>query len=95
MPPNCSRLTTRTGRSSRRSRLAERCGVNAIMLVNAQFPLFRKYIELVSGKMQTICQCFPNLKDIKTDIDKAIDNGATTIYVQGGMADRFVLNQES
>ncbi|MFB3905186.1 MAG: hypothetical protein ACE15E_17185 [Acidobacteriota bacterium] len=71
--------------------IAERCGVNAIMLVNAQFPLFKKYIEIVSGKMQTICQCFPNVKDIKTDIDKAIDNGATTIYIQGGMADRFVL----
>ncbi|MFB3906085.1 MAG: DoxX family protein [Acidobacteriota bacterium] len=73
--------------------IAEHCGINAIMLVNAQFPLFRKYLKLVSGKMQTICQCFPNLKDIKTDIDKAIDNGATTIYIQGGMADRFVLNQ--
>ena len=73
--------------------LAERCGINAIMLVNGQFPLFKKYIELFSGQMQTICQCFPNLKDTKTDIDKAIDNGATTIYVQGGMSDRFVLNQ--
>ncbi len=73
--------------------IAERCGVNAIMLVNAQFPLYRKYLEIVSGKMQTITQCFPNLKDIKTDIDKAIDNGSTTIYIQGGMADRFVLNK--
>jgi uncharacterized membrane protein YphA (DoxX/SURF4 family) len=73
--------------------LAERCGVNAIMLVNQQFPLFRKYQKLVSGDMLTICQCFPNLKDIKTDIDKAIDNGATTLYIQGGMADRFALNK--
>ena len=40
--------------------------------------------------MQTICQVFPTIEDLTTDIDKAIDYGVTTLYVQGGHAERLV-----
>jgi uncharacterized membrane protein YphA (DoxX/SURF4 family) len=70
--------------------LAEKAGVNMMQLVTGQYPLFHKYQKLVSDKMQTMCQVYPTEKDMKTDIDKAIDAGATTLYVQGAYAERFV-----
>ncbi|NWG12818.1 MAG: DoxX family protein [Acidobacteria bacterium] len=70
--------------------LAEKAGINMMQLVTQQYPLFHKYCKLVSNKMQTMCQVYPTEKDMKTDIDKAIDAGATTLYVQGAYAERFV-----
>ncbi len=70
--------------------MAERAGVNTFNLVNFQYPIFHKYLELTSGKMQTICATFPKETDLKTDIDKAVDNGATTIYIMGAVGDRFI-----
>ena len=72
--------------------LAERAGINAFLPATPQMPQFSKYRELTSSKMQTICQVFPTAQDLKTDIDKAIDYGATTLYVQGAFAERFVKN---
>ena len=70
--------------------LAERAGVNMFCIVNAQMPLFNKYRELTGGKMQTLCQVYPTPQDLLTDIDKAIDNGVTMMYVQGAHAERLV-----
>ncbi len=70
--------------------LAEKAGVSMMQLVTAQYPMFNKYRKLVSDKMQTMCQVYPTEKDMKTDINKAIDAGATTLYVQGAYAERFV-----
>ncbi|MCC6698348.1 MAG: DoxX family protein [Candidatus Hydrogenedentes bacterium] len=70
--------------------LAEKAGIDTMVVVNAQFPLFNKYKRLMGGKLQTICQCFPKPEDLFTDIDKAIDYGVTTPYFQGGVADHFV-----
>lgn len=70
--------------------LAEKAGITMMQLVTAQVPLFQKYIEILGGKMQTMCQCYPTPQDLKTDIDKAIDGGCTTLYVQGAHAERFV-----
>jgi hypothetical protein len=70
--------------------LAEKAGINMMQLVTKQYPMFNKYRKLVSDKMMTMCQVYPTEKDLTTDIDKAIDAGATTLYVQGGYADRFV-----
>jgi len=72
--------------------LAERAGINTFLPVTAQLPLFNKYRELTSSKMQTICQVFPTVEDLTTDIDKAIDYGATSLYVQGAHAERLVKN---
>jgi uncharacterized membrane protein YphA (DoxX/SURF4 family) len=70
--------------------LAEKAGINMMQLVTGQYPMFHKYCKLVSDKMQTMCQVYPTQEDMKTDIDKAIDYGATTLYVQGAYAERFV-----
>jgi uncharacterized membrane protein YphA (DoxX/SURF4 family) len=70
--------------------LAERAGITMMQVVTGQIPLFKKYVEIIGGKMQTMCQVYPTAKDLKTDIDKAIDGGCTTLYVQGGYADTFV-----
>lgn len=74
--------------------LAERAGINTFLPVSAQMPLFNKYREFNSSKMQTICQVYPTAQDLKTDIDKAIDYGATTLYVQGAHAERFVRDRQ-
>jgi hypothetical protein len=70
--------------------LAERAGITMMQVVTGQIPLFQKYLEIIGGKMQTMCQCYPTADDLKTDIDKAIDGGCTTLYVQGAFAERFV-----
>jgi uncharacterized membrane protein YphA (DoxX/SURF4 family) len=70
--------------------LAERAGIDTMQLVTAQYPLFHRYQKLVSRKMKTMCQVYPTEKDPLSDIDKAIDAGATTMYVQGGYAETLV-----
>jgi uncharacterized membrane protein YphA (DoxX/SURF4 family) len=65
--------------------LAERAGINSFLAVNSQMPLFNKYRELNNSKMLTICQV--TAEDLKTDIDRAVDFGVTTIYVQGVRAE--------
>ncbi len=70
--------------------LAEKAGVTMMQVVTGQIPLFQKYVEIMGGKMETMCQVYPTAEDMKTDIDKAIDGGCTTLYVQGAYAERFV-----
>jgi hypothetical protein len=70
--------------------LAEQAGINTMVTPSHELPLIRKYLEVTDGKMQAIAQCYPTTKDLTGDIDKAIDNGATALYVQGAHADRFV-----
>ncbi len=70
--------------------LAERAGINSFLSINSQMPLFNKYREMNSSKMQTICQV--TAEDLKTDIDRAIDYGATTIYIQGVRAEIMLKN---
>jgi hypothetical protein len=87
--------------------LAERSGINTFLAATGQMPLFNKYRELNSSKMQTICQvmprgifsflahpvCTPEIaQSFMTDIDRAIDYGVNTIYVNGSFAERLVQN---
>ncbi len=72
--------------------LAQRAGINTVFCVNGQMPLFNKYFESTSTKMQTICQVFPTAADLTTDINKSVDSGVTTMYVQGHAAESFVKN---
>jgi len=73
--------------------LAERAGINAFLSETAIMPLFNKYRELNSSKMQTVCQVFSQDKrDLMTDIDTAIDYGVTTLYVQGAEAEHLLKN---
>ncbi len=69
---------------------AERAGIDTFNIVNDQFPIFHRYQEAMGSKMQTMCQCFPEVGDVRTDLDKAIDNGVTTMYVQGGRCDSLI-----
>jgi len=70
--------------------LAEMSGINTTFITNPNFPVFNKYLDQYSGKMQTICQTYLRANDFLGDIDKAIGNGARTLYIQGGEADRYV-----
>jgi uncharacterized membrane protein YphA (DoxX/SURF4 family) len=70
--------------------LAEMAGINASFLTNSNFPIFNKYLKLYGGKMQTVCQTYLKDDDLFGDIDLAISNGATTLYIQGGIGDRYV-----
>jgi uncharacterized membrane protein YphA (DoxX/SURF4 family) len=68
--------------------LAERAGINSFLSITAQMPLFNKYRELNNSKMITINQVVQ--EDLKTDIDRAIDLGVTTIYIQGVRAEKLL-----
>jgi uncharacterized membrane protein YphA (DoxX/SURF4 family) len=70
--------------------LGEMAGINTSFLTNSNFPLFNKYQKLYGGRMQSICQTYLKPEDFFGDIDLAIGNGATTLYIQGGEADRYV-----
>lgn len=70
--------------------LAERASINTFLAGTGDMPLVNKYRQLNSSKMQTICQVFPSAQNLMTETDKAIDFGATTIYVNGACAGWFV-----
>jgi uncharacterized membrane protein YphA (DoxX/SURF4 family) len=70
--------------------LGERAGINATFMVNDFYPLFNKYLKLYGGKMQSVCQTYLKPEDFLGDIDKAIANGANTLYIQGAEGDKYV-----
>jgi len=71
--------------------LAERAGINTFCADPKEMPLFTKYRELNSSKMQTLVQIWgqPKPADMKEVIDKAIDYGGTTLYIRGVEGDIF------
>lgn len=70
--------------------LGEMAGINTTFMVNNNYPIFNKYLQTYGGKMQSICQTYLKPEDFLGDIDKAIGNGANTLYIQGGEGDRYV-----
>lgn len=70
--------------------IGEKAGINTAFMTNPNYPLFHKYKERYNGKMQSICQTYLRANDFLGDIDKAADNGADALYIQGGEADRLV-----
>jgi uncharacterized membrane protein YphA (DoxX/SURF4 family) len=70
--------------------LAEMAGINATFITNPNFPFFQKYLRMYDGKMKTICQTYLKPENFLGDIDKAIDNGANALYIQGAEGDRYV-----
>lgn len=73
--------------------IAEVAGIDTLNLTTSQLPILNKYKEVTDGKMQSMVQVYPSERDLFTDIDRAIDGGATTIYVQGARGDQFVMNK--
>jgi uncharacterized membrane protein YphA (DoxX/SURF4 family) len=70
--------------------LGEMAGINATFMVNKNYRLFHKYQKMYGSKMQTVCQTYLKEDNFLGDIDLAIDNGATTLYIQGAEGDRYV-----
>ncbi len=75
--------------------LSEECGINtAILRLDDQvIRLINTYWKDRGWKLQWIVQIKPRNMDIqnfRTDIERAIDNGAIGAYIQGNVADRLV-----
>jgi uncharacterized membrane protein YphA (DoxX/SURF4 family) len=72
--------------------LGEQAGVNTTFMVTQYYPAFNKYKSIYDAKMQSICQAVLPEKDFLSDINLAIDSGATSIYIQGNSGDSYVMN---
>ncbi len=69
--------------------LAEQAGINTNFMVTQYYPVFNQYKKIFNSQMQSICQAMLPDKDFFSDINLAIDSGATALYVQGGEGDRY------
>jgi len=72
--------------------LLEEHGVNTIIADPSERPyrIFPKYWNERGGKMQWIAEGHPTVKDLKTDIRTSLDYGASAIYIQGVIGDRWL-----
>jgi hypothetical protein len=72
--------------------LLEEHGVNTIIADPSERPyrIFPKYWSERGGTMQWIAEGHPTLKDLKTDIRTSLDYGASAIYIQGVIGDRWL-----
>jgi len=72
--------------------LLEEHGVNTIIADPSERPyrIFPKYWNERGGKIQWIAEGHPIIKDLKTDINKSLDYGASAIYIQGVIGDRWL-----
>jgi len=72
--------------------LLEERGVNTIIADPSERPyrIFPKYWNERGGKIQWIAEGHPTLKDLKTDIKTSLDYGASAIYIQGVIGDRWL-----
>jgi uncharacterized membrane protein YphA (DoxX/SURF4 family) len=72
-------------------RICEACGINTVLMRNAPdivYPL-NKYRKQ-GGKIQWLAATYPEEKDVITNTQIALDNGADAILIQGNIADRWV-----
>lgn len=69
--------------------LAEQAGINTSFMVTQYYNTFNKYKSIYNSKMQSICQAMLPDNDFFSNINMAIDAGATAIYIQGGEGDRY------
>jgi hypothetical protein len=72
--------------------LLEEHGVNTIIADPSERPyrIFPKYWNERGGKIQWLAEGHPTLKDLKTDIKTSLDYGASAIYIQGVIGDRWL-----
>jgi hypothetical protein len=73
--------------------LAQECGVNTIQIDPKCWDVVLKYNQRVSNGIQTMV-CVPLLEDkteMKDEIRRQIDLGATLIYSHGGATDSFMM----
>jgi hypothetical protein len=79
--------------------LCEECGINTaiLRLDDHVVGLITKYWNERGGKLQWIVQVKPDKWDVesfKTDIQRCVDNGAVGAYVQGGVGDGLVKDNQ-
>ena len=74
--------------------LLEERGVNTIIADPSERPyrIFPKYWNERGGKIQWIAEGHPEVKELKTDIKKSLDYGASAVYIQGVIGDRWLRN---
>lgn len=72
--------------------LMEEHGVNAIISDPRERPmnLFRRYWKERGGRIQWIAEGHPSAEDWKTNLKTSIDFGASAVYVQGVIGDRWL-----
>jgi len=70
--------------------LAEQSGINTTFMVTQYYPVLNKYKRIYNSNIQSICQAMLPKKDFLSDINLAIDSGATSLYIQGNEGDRYV-----
>lgn len=72
--------------------LCEENGINTIITDPREKPIriLNRYWKERGGKMQWISEGHPRTNDIKTSLQKAIDGGASAIYIQGVIGDKWV-----
>jgi len=70
--------------------LAEQAGINTTLMVTQYYPTFNKYKDIYSGKIQSICQAMLPENDFFSDINLAVNSGATALYIQGGEGDKYI-----
>lgn len=71
--------------------ICEENGINSaiLRLDNHCIRILNKYWKERGGKLQWIAQVKPKENDLTTDTQRAVDNGAVGVYIQGGVADKF------
>ena len=74
--------------------LCEACGINTVIfnVRDNSIRILEKYWKR-GGKIQWLAQAYPNENDM-TNVQAAIDHGATGVLVQGVIADRVVKNNQ-
>ena len=72
--------------------LLEENGVNTIIADPSERPyrIFPKYWKERGGKIQWIAEGHPTSKDLKTDVRTSLDYGASAIYIQGVIGDKWL-----
>ncbi len=72
--------------------LCELNGINTVIADPRELPIrvFQRYWKERGGKIQWISESYPKPNDVGSTIRKAIDNGASAVYVQGAAGDRLV-----
>ena len=71
--------------------VCEQHGINSaiLRLDSHTLRILNTYWRERGGKLQWIAQVKPRATDLTRDVDRAVDNGAIGVYIQGGVADRM------
>jgi hypothetical protein len=69
--------------------LTRQSGINTYLLTTEAYPLFHRYSKTYNEKLQTIAMATMPEKDILSNINLAVDNGADAIYIHGRVCDAY------